>query len=258
MSKYSETMAIIKGIREKTDTAVLFYSAGGKDGIALLEMLATTFPKVICYYMYLVNNCDHVQPYIDWAENHYKNVEVRKILHFQHDAFRAGGFFCDQDPRYLLPKKDPNHLRMRSIGEIEEQVRQETGVPYAFSGMKGVDGYMKRMRLLMFKKQNGTYMTKKGMVYPLAVWTNGEVLQFIKAKSLIRPLEYVKGNVSQGLAIDLDHLLFLRKNYPRDYQRCLQEFPYCEKLIFDYEHGIKTKAEMPENLQSDDIELEEE
>ena len=90
------------------------------------------------------------------------------------------------------------------------------------------------------------------------MWTNGEVLQYIKAKSLIRPLEYVKGNVSQGLAIDLDHLLFLRKNYLRDYQRCLQEFPYCEKLIFDYEHGITTKTEMPENLQSDDIELEEE
>ena len=30
-------MQIIRSVRDKTDTAVLFYSAGGKDGIALLD-----------------------------------------------------------------------------------------------------------------------------------------------------------------------------------------------------------------------------
>ena len=49
-------MQIIQSIREKTDTAVLYYSAGGKDSIALLDMLAGMFNKVICYYMYLIPN----------------------------------------------------------------------------------------------------------------------------------------------------------------------------------------------------------
>lgn len=40
-------MQIIRSVRDKTDTAVLFYSAGGKDGIALLDMLAGVFDKVI-------------------------------------------------------------------------------------------------------------------------------------------------------------------------------------------------------------------
>lgn len=51
MNKYALTMQIIRSVRDKTDTAVLFYSAGGKDGIALLDMLAGVFDKVICYYM---------------------------------------------------------------------------------------------------------------------------------------------------------------------------------------------------------------
>ena len=52
MNKYALTMQIIRSVRDKTDTAVLFYSAGGKDGIALLDMLAGVFDKVICYYRF--------------------------------------------------------------------------------------------------------------------------------------------------------------------------------------------------------------
>ena len=58
MNKYALTMQIIRSVRDKTDTAVLFYSADGKDGIALLDMLAGVFDKVICYYMYLIPNLD--------------------------------------------------------------------------------------------------------------------------------------------------------------------------------------------------------
>lgn len=224
MNKYLQTISIIRGIREKTDTAILFYSAGGKDGIALLDMLAGVFDKVICYYMYLIPNLDHVRPYIKWAENHYKNVEVRQIKHYQRDYFDAFGFFKEPD----------ESVKPRRIGDVEHEVREETGVMYAFSGMKGVDGYMKRMRLKKFAKTG--YVTEKGMVYPLAIWTNKEVLRYIRAKNLIHPFVYKEKDVSQGFGIDLETMLFMRSKYPKDYQKILQEFPYSEKLIFDYEH----------------------
>lgn len=225
-------MNIIRSVRKQTGTAVLFYSAGGKDSIALLDMLAKEFEKVICYYMYLIPNLDHVQPYIKWAETHYGNVEVRQIEHFQMDYFRKGGYFCDADPRFQLPKKDPNALRVRKIGDIEQWVREQTGIKFAFSGMKGQDGYMKRMRLKRFAHTG--YITEKGMVYPLAIWTNAEVQQYISAKNLIKPFVYGDG-VSQGFTITLDVLTLLKAYYPRDYRRTLQVFPYAETLIFDYE-----------------------
>lgn len=223
MNKYAQTMEIIRGIREKTDTVVLFYSAGGKDGIALLDMLSGVFDKVICYYMYLIPGLDHVQPYIKWAVNHYKNVEVRQIKHYQRDYFDSFGFFKEPDAS----------IKPRKIGDIEQEVREESGVNFAFSGMKGVDGYMKRMRLKKFAKSG--YVTEKGMVYPLAIWTNKEVLQYIRTRNLISPFVYKEKDVSQGFGIDLETLLLMRNKYPNDYQRVLKEFPYAEKLIFDYE-----------------------
>ena len=231
-------MSIIRSVRKQTDTAVLFYSAGGKDSIAMLDMLAKEFEDVICYYMYLIPNLDHVQPYIKWATTYYNNVEIRQIQHFQMDYFKKLGLFCDADSRYNLPKKDPNSLRVRKIGDIEQSVREQTGINYVFSGMKGVDGYMKRMRLLTFKKRNGTYISEKGMVYPLAEWTNKEVLQYIKTKNLIKPFYYGEG-VSQGFSITLDVLTLLKAYYPRDYKRTLEVFPYAETLIFDYERNLE-------------------
>ena len=230
MDKYTETMQLIRSIRIKTDTAVLFYSAGGKDGIALLDMLAKQFRKVICYYMYLIPGLDHIKPYIKWAEQHYRNVEVRQIKHYQRDYFDRYGFF-------QLGEGDET-VKCRRIGDVEEMVRQETGQQYVFSGMKGVDGYMKRMRLMMFKKRCGFYISDKGMVYPLAVWTNSEVLKYIENNNLIKPFTYNAKDVSQGFGIDLVTLLAMRDRFPRDYRRMIEDFPFCEKLIFDFQNGI--------------------
>lgn len=236
INKYAQTMRIIKSIREKTDTAVLFYSAGGKDGIALLDMLAGVFPKVICYYMWLVPDLDHIQPYIRWAETHYHNVEVRQIKHYQRDYYDKEGFF-------QLGEGDPT-IKPRTVGDVEEWVRQETGIKYAFSGMKGIDGYMKRMRLKFFAKTG--YVTDKGMVYPLALWTNKEVLQYIFSRNLIKPFVYVPFGASQGFVIELSILLMLRKFYPKDYERTIKEFPLAEKLVYDATQGI-----LPDNWGDD-------
>ncbi len=242
MNKYEETMRLIRSIRQQTDTAVLFYSAGGKDGIALLDMLSPIFEKVICYYMWLVPGLDHVKPYLHWAVTKYPNVEIRQIQHYQRDAFDRFGFF-----QYGEGNPD---VKTRKVGEVEEMVRQETGIKWAFSGMKGVDGYMKRMRLLTFKKRNKAYLTDKGMVYPLAVWTNKEVLKYIEMRNLIKPFVYNPKDVSQGFGVDLRSLLLLRQRFPRDYERTVREFPFCEKLVFDYDNGI-----LPHGQEKDVLEV---
>lgn len=137
--------------------------------------------------------------------------------------------------------REPNPgIKPRKIGEIEQAVREETGISYGFSGMKGVDGYMKRMRLKRFAKTG--YVTEKGMVYPLALWTNREVLHYINQRNLIKPFVYDANALSQGFTIDLKTLLLMKNKYPNDYARILDEFPYCEKLIFDYEREQNKSA----------------
>lgn len=242
ISKYAETMQIIRRIRQQTDTAVLFYSAGGKDGIALLDMLSPIFNRVICYYLYLIPNLDHINTYIKWAVTHYPNVEVRQREHYCKDYYDKYGLF-------QLGEGNPD-IKPRSVGEFEESIRQETGIKWAFSGMKGVDGYMKRMRLMTFKKRNGTYITDKGMVYPLAIWKNSEVMQYIESRNLIKPFAYNPKDVSQGFSVDLRTLLALRDRFPRDYEKTLREYPFAEKLIYDFDvHGILPHGQEEEIMQ---------
>lgn len=231
-NKVAQAMQVIHRVRQQTDTVVLYYSAGGKDGIALLDMLAGVFSRVICVYMYLVPGLDHIRPYLAWAQRHYRNVEVREIPHFQLDIWKANGFFCEADP----------DIKPRNIGEVEEQVRQELGVHYAFSGMKGVDGYMKRMRLKTYEKRGGL-ITEKGMAYPLANWTNKDVLQYIRSRNLIQPFVYVEGDVSQGFDLSLGTMLLMKYRYPADYKRTLASFPYAEKILFDFCDGYIPKGQ---------------
>lgn len=220
-------MQVIRRVRQETDTAILYYSAGGKDGIALLDMIAGVFDRVICVYMYLIPNLEHIRPYIQWAERHYRNVEVIQIPHYQRDILRHNGFFCEPD----------DTIKVRSVGDVEEEVRQRLGLHYAFSGMKGVDGYMKRMRLLMYEKRGGL-ITEKGMAYPLSRWTNKDVQKYNKSRNLISPFVYIDGNVSQGFGIDLPTMLLMQYRYPHDLDAILQEFPYAGKLLYDFADGI--------------------
>lgn len=234
MNKYAQALAIIDRVRAEQDVAVLEYSAGGKDSIALLDMLANKFKRVICYYMYLVPELDHIRPYITWAETHFGKgkVEVRQVPHFQRDIWLKYGFFREPDPEAPKP---------RNIGQVEEEFRTETGLHYIFSGMKGVDGYMKRMRLKMYGKTG--WITKHGTAYPLANWTNAEVLKYIDMRHLIKPFVYTEGTVSQGYGITLDVLLLLKYRYPADYRRTLAEFPLAEKLLFDFCDGFIPKGQ---------------
>ncbi len=225
-NKFIQTQEVIRRISRQTDTVLLFYSAGGKDSIALLDLIAPYFKKIVCAFGYLVEDCDHIRPYFEWAKR-YGNVEIQQYEHIVRILAKRAGFFCDPIPDY--------YSKIKSYGDWENWVHQQVGIHYAFSGMKGVDGFMKRMRLKMWAKDY--WVNPKGVVYPLAVWTNPEVLKYIQQRNLIKPFVYgkmVEKEKSQGMALDLNTALFLYQYYPNDYKKLLTDFPYLEKVIYDF------------------------
>lgn len=220
-NKLSETLSIINHVREKTDVVVLFYSSGGKDSIVLLDMVATRFKKVYCCFMYLVEDMEHIKPYLAWTKK-YPNVEVRQYPHAIRSVVEAQGFFKDQD----------EGIKEKKISDEERRIMKDCDVKYAFHGMKGFDGFMKRMRLKMWKPY---YISPSNICYPLALWTNKEVLRYIKFNNLIQPLAYDPKSISQGLGLNIDCFLFLKEKYPNDLKKIFKEFPYAEHVLFDYE-----------------------
>lgn len=236
MTKVQHTQDIISSIRTQTNRAVMFYSVNGKDSIALLDMLAKSFDEVICYYMYFVKDLEHIERYVRLAEKMYPNIIIRQLPHFMLSNIRRAGVFCTPIP----------DTKIQKIKDIEKIIRQETGERFIFSGMKGVDGFMKRMRLKMWGEN---FTTESGEIYPLALWTNNEVLRYIKTHQLPTPVNYttsehqlltkngrVMQKVSSGLTFDIDVFLWLRKFYPQDLEAIYTEFPLSKQIIFEYEY----------------------
>lgn len=228
MNKYAEALYAIGRVREQTDTALLFYSAGGKDSIVLLDMLATRFPKVVCYFMYQVPDLDHEKQYLLWAKRKYPNVRVEQIPHYQITTYLKYGVFCD-------PQPDIKELNERDVADY---IMEREGVPFIFNGMKGADGYMKLMRLKRHLKREGWYYFR-GMVYPLATWVNADAMQYIKNRHLIMPFHYgYEPSRSQGFGLYKECFDFLMWEYPQDVAKTLEKFPYASTLLDPEEKRI--------------------
>ena len=58
MQKTKET---ILHASQKSDTAILFFSATGKDSIVLLHLLQSQFKKVVCCFLYHVKGLNIVE-----------------------------------------------------------------------------------------------------------------------------------------------------------------------------------------------------
>ena len=229
MDKFTEAIYTIGRVRATTDTAVLMYSAGGKDSIVLLDMLATRFPHVVCYYMYHIPDLDHIRPYLQWARR-YGNVEIRQIPHHQVSMLLHGGVYCD-------PQPDVKELNER---DVVEMIKAREHCQYVFNGTKGADGYMKLMRLKRHLKRSGWYEFE-GLVYPLATWVNDDCLKYITSRRLISPFIYGYGkSKSQGFGLYKECFDFLMWEYPNDVAKALKVFPYASALLTDEQ---KTKLE---------------
>ena len=226
VNKFAQSLTLIRHVRQQTDTAVLFYSSGGKDSIALLDMVSPLFNKVILVYMYLIKDLDHINIYLDWAKKKFRNVEVMQVPHFVLSTINTFGFFCEPDEAEKEKKES----------DIIKGIVEKTGVPFVIHGMKGVDGYMKRMRLKKFAKDNnGMFISPINVVYPLALWTNKEVLRYIQAKNLIKPMTYGYQSICYGLSFDYEVLIYLKNNFNADYKKMMEAFPYFEHVMYDYQ-----------------------
>lgn len=222
MNKINETMGIIRHVAAHTDSVVLFYS-GGKDSIVILDMIVPFFKKIFCVHKYTVPQMGWFEPYREWCR-HYGNTEYIEVPDLVWYGMKKYGIYCPPNNDIKMPK---NHA------EVEETIKAKLGCKYAFNGMKGVDGFMKRMRLKLWERNY--YISTKFNAYPLAKWTNPEVRKYLQVKNLIKPFHFSNAKdaeLSQGFGLTADVLMIMRNKYPSDYKKILQEFPYAELVFY--------------------------
>lgn len=225
-----KAIAITEEIAKRgVEEVILFHSASGKDSIALLDIIAPHFKKVVCVFMYVVKGMEHINRYTSYAKKKYPNVEFVQVPHFAVFSYRKYGYMgCKIEPV----------KKLLTMADLTELIREKHKIEWAFFGFKQSDSLNRRCMLRTYEMEAINNKSKK--CYPLSHYKNKDILEYISANDLIKPEKYGPKGQSCGQNItDIDYLLYLRVNFPKDLQTLYRTYPECERLLF--EHDYKTK-----------------
>ena len=220
------TYRTIDAVREHTDSAIVFCSLG-KDSLVTLDMIYPKFERIVCVFMYFVPHLEHIDRWVNWVQTRYPKVEFLQVPHWNLSYILRAGLYCVQHPKVKLIK----------LADVIKAIRLKTGIQYAFLGMKKADGMNRRLMLKGYEEEDYIH---NGAAYPLADWTQKDVLAYMKQANLPEPIRYSL-KASSGTGFNIDCFLWLRENFPQDLQKIYRTFPMSERILFEYEQNKQDK-----------------
>lgn len=222
-------------VRSQTDTACVFLSLG-KDSLVTLDMVYPKFKRVVCVFMYFVKGLEHIERWIRWAKVRYPNIEFVQIPHWNLSYILRGGMYCTPHPKQKLIK----------LEDVIAAVRMKHNVEYIFLGMKKADGMN---RNVMLKNKKDDHYIFNGKCFPLAEFTQKEILAYMRIHDIPKPVIYslalckdgaTVGKASSGVGFNIDCFKWLEDNFPGDLEKIYNVFPLSRRILFDY-HGEQYK-----------------
>lgn len=221
MTKLESANTVIQHFAEQTDKCILFCSLG-KDSLVVLDLIYPHFKRVVCVFMYFVKDLEHIDMFIRYIKARYPRIEFVQIPHWNLTYILRSGMYCVPNPDVKLLK----------LADVIKAMRLTYKIDYCFLGMKKADSMNRR---LMLNGYTETYYENKGLVYPLAEWTQKDVLSYMKMHRLPEPVRYGK-NASNGCGFNLDCFLWLRGNYPQDLEKIYEVFPFSKRILYEYDY----------------------
>lgn len=210
----------ISRIRKETDGCMLFCSLG-KDSLVLLDMLHPRFKRIVCVFMYFVKGLEHIERWIAWLKSKYPKAEFVQVPHWNLTYILRSGTYCVRNPKTKL-------LKLR---DVVDAMRLKYGIHYCFLGMKKADSMNRRLMLNGYVESG---YENEGLVYPLAEWTQKDVLAYMKQRNIPSPIRYGK-KASNGVGFNEDCFLWMRENYPEDLEKVYKAFPLSRRILFEYD-----------------------
>ena len=226
MNKLQEAHNVICRVAEKQSSCIVMCSLG-KDSLVTLDLVYSRFERVVCVFMYFVKDLDHINGWIRWVKKKYPKVEFMEVPHWNLTYILRGGLYCVPNPK----------VKLWNLSKTIEALRLKTNCYYVFLGMKKADGMN---RNLMLKGYEANGYENKGLVYPLASWTQKDVLAYMKQKRLPQPVRY-SSKAGGGVGFSKETFTWLEKHYPQDLQKIYKVFPMSERILFEQNHKQDNK-----------------
>lgn len=215
----------IKELSTQTNEVILFHSATGKDSIALLDLCYPYFSKIICVYMYMVKDLEHIARYMHYINKKYPKARIIQIPHFAVFSYIKTGH---------LGHRQNEKQRIYNLAELTDNIREKTAIEWVVFGFKQSDSMNRRVMLRTYQDEAINEKNKK--VYPLSSYKNSDIIEYIKAEKLITPEKYGNSQSSGTDINDLNYLLFLRNHFPNDLKKVIAEFPLVERKLYEYDY----------------------
>lgn len=225
---------VIDEVRRRSTSCIVMMSLG-KDSIVTLDLLYEKFDRIVCVFMYLVKGLEHIQRWIDWLRARYPRIEFEQIPHWNLTYNLRNGVYCVPNP----------NVRVLNLSMVVKSLKSRFGIDYVFFGMKKADSMN---RALMLKSYHEEQYIHGGNCYPLADFTQKQILQYMKHHHLPMPIMYARalrtgkaevGNASGGLSLDIDCFAWLQKYAPQDLELIYKVFPQSRVILYRYNqsHG---------------------
>ena len=226
---------VIEDVRSHSSDCIVMMSLG-KDAIVTLDLLYDRFDRIVCVFMYLVKDLEHIKRWIDWLIARYPRVEFEQIPHWNTTYNLRFGVYCTPNPK----------VRVLNLSMVVKSLKKRFGIGYVFFGMKKADSMSRRLMLMPYEQENFIH---NGNCYPLVEFTQKQVLQYMKLRHLPKPIMYSStlysetaevGRASGGLSLDYDCFVWLRKNAPADLERIYKVFPQSRVILFKYDNKLQS------------------
>lgn len=214
------------GIRQAAELSdsVIVGVSGGKDSLCCLQLAADHFKHVEAYHLYLVPEISFVEQYLTYLEKRYQITIHRRPHWMLSQMFREGTF------RPMV-----RSCPVVKITDIEAAERERTGLNWICTGQKASDSLERRG----YYAKVGAVDEKHHRICPIVWWTDKAVYAYLKAKRIPLPPDYRLFGRSWGGRLYGKDLIKIREQYPDDYRKIKEVFPYIGSQIARYELSNK-------------------
>lgn len=176
--------------------------------------------------MYLIEGLSFQEQYFEFIERRY-NITLHRVPHWY-----LSGLF--RNATYMPHNINAMNCRQIKQIDIETEIRRITGIEWITWGHKMVDSLERRGRLSVCKGID----TKTKRVYPLALWKDSTVFNYLKANHIPLPPDYNLFHYSRNTSFGGlfgQELKVVKEKFPQDYKKILTMFPFAEAATKQYE-----------------------
>jgi phosphoadenosine phosphosulfate reductase len=224
MSVLDETLATLKKSRERSKSILVSYS-GGKDSLAVLDMCARTFDHVEGLFMYLVPGLEVAERQLEYGRKRW-GLKIHQLPHWVYFKAIKAGIYC-------LNHHSTDEMPDWTLRDVYDVAKADTKIPLIAHGAKRSDSQWRKRWLA------NTAKTQKydDVIYPVLAWNKADVLSYLKAQSI--PIPTMSFGQASGIDLSAPALLYIHDNYPDDFKRICEAFPFAEAVVWRRKfHGV--------------------